>query len=334
MSLPANLADPAFFPHRFIEDSDALLFLNIDRELHRQCTFITDEYLPKTRAETMMRVADIGDQPFASGPVHFIFHSAYCCSTMLARAFDLPGQSMGLKEPQILNDFLGWMRRGATQATVLPRLRLALELLARPHGDGECVVIKPSNLINPLSLMLLSLRPQSQAILLYAPLEIYLRSIAKKQMWGRLWVRELLAGRIIDQTVVGGLSTQELLGQTDLQVAALGWLSDLRLFQELQRRFGHDRILAMDSESLLADKASAMQRSLTHFGLTADPAAVNAIINGPAFLTNSKDGAAFSVDERRREYDRSFDAHGEEITMVIGWAKAMADHVGMSLHLQ
>ena len=44
--------------------------------------------------------------------MHFIFHSAFCCSTVLARAFDIPGIAMGLKEPPIYNDIVGWRHRG------------------------------------------------------------------------------------------------------------------------------------------------------------------------------------------------------------------------------
>ena len=35
-------------------------------------------------------------------PIHFIFHTGYCCSTLLCRALDVPGVSMALKEPQIM----------------------------------------------------------------------------------------------------------------------------------------------------------------------------------------------------------------------------------------
>jgi hypothetical protein len=333
MDLARQLSNPAFFPHRYVEGQDAILFLPIDRNLHRQCTFATDEYLPKSLQKTMIAVNDLTAIGTTGGPIHFIFHSAYCCSTMLARAFDIPGLSMGLKEPQILNDMLGWMRRGASQQTVLPRLQMALNLLSRPYGESEAVIVKPSNLINPLSMMMLSLRPESRAILLYAPLDDYLRSIAKKQMWGRLWVRELLNGRIVDQTVVGGLSTPELMGLTDLQVAALGWLSDLRLFQELQRRFDKDRIMAIDSRTLLDDKINALQRSMDHFRLPRNPEAIAAIIDGPAFLNDSKDGSAFSMQTRNREYERAFETHGDEITMVMAWTKAMAEHVGIAMAL-
>jgi hypothetical protein len=53
-----------------------------------------------------------------TAPLHFVFHTAFCCSTLLARALDVPGSSMGLKEPSVLVDFASvWLQRRQTQAT-------------------------------------------------------------------------------------------------------------------------------------------------------------------------------------------------------------------------
>ena len=54
-------------------------------------------------------------------PIHFIFHSAFCASTMLVRALDVPGSAMGISEPVILNDMVGWRRRGAEISNAWPR---------------------------------------------------------------------------------------------------------------------------------------------------------------------------------------------------------------------
>jgi hypothetical protein len=110
---------------------------------------------------------------------------------------------MGLKEPVLLNDLVGWQLRGSTAAQIAPVLDDGLALLARPFAAGEAVVIKPSNLLNGMAPAMLTMRPQSRALLLYAPLRTYLGSVAKKGMTGRLWARDLLVKGGIAVTPMG-----------------------------------------------------------------------------------------------------------------------------------
>ena len=61
-----------------------------------------------------------GTEAPAVPPPQYIFHSAFAASTLLARALDVPGVAMGLKEPAILNELAEAMRSNA-----LPRDALA-----------------------------------------------------------------------------------------------------------------------------------------------------------------------------------------------------------------
>jgi hypothetical protein len=327
------LNDAENWPHRFYETSRQIGFIQVPRDLHRQCTFITDEYLPAALpAQAVLH--DAGRAGEASDPAtaHFVFHSAYCCSTMVARALDIPGVAMGLKEPQVLNDVLGWRRRGASEEEVRAALDTALRLLARPFGAGEVNVIKPSNIFNPLAEHALSLVPGSKAVLLYAPIESYLQSIAKKGLWGRRWVRQVLIGTIGDGMLLSGFEDQNLLELTDLQVAALGWLSQHALFRRLSQQLGADRIMLQDSASLLADSGSTMQRIYDHFGLQPDERQFGAVMTGPAFTTHSKDASkAFGAEDRAAEQADMAKLHGEEIALVAQWTEAVAQSQGLTL---
>ena len=169
--LSSVIGDGRWLAHRYDEAADAIQFRRLARDDHRRATFLTDAEIgdaPLTvapRSECLAQVAAI-----APPTPRFIFHSAYCCSTMLARAFDLPGAAMGLKEPQILNDAIGLRLRDGDPRQVAAALDAGLHLLARPLGAGEVNVIKPSNIVNPLIPAILALRPDARALLLHAPL--------------------------------------------------------------------------------------------------------------------------------------------------------------------
>ena len=249
---PASIArDPAWLAHRYDPGHDAVHFVHVPRAVHRAATFLTDEYLPAGPPPVIVRRGDAMAALPPPGPLHFILHSAFCLSTVLARAFDIPGVAMGLKEPLILNDLCGWRIRGAERNRLAAVLGDTLTLLARPFGAGEAVIVKPTNLFNGLATVSLAMRPGARALLLHAPLETYLRSVAKKGMTGRLWVRDLMVKQLQEGLIDLGFEDADYLGMTDLQAAAVGWLAQHALFAALIARFP-DRVRSLDSETLLA----------------------------------------------------------------------------------
>ncbi len=324
------VGDPLWFADRYDPGHDAFHFRRLTREVHRAATFLTDDFLPKVEAPLVIRRRDAVAAGAAQAPMHFIFHSAFCCSTVLARAFDAPGAAMGLKEPLLFNDLVGWSHRGGSPREIAPVLDAGLALLARPFGPGEAVIVKPSNLANGLAPAMLTMRPGARALLLHAPLAVYLGSIARKGMEGRLWVRDLLVKQLREGLQGFGYKGEDYLGMTDLQVAALGWLAQQALFTRMIAEFGSDRLRTIDSESLMADPQRSMAALARFLGVTIDVAAV---VAGPAFTTHSKLGSDFGTAARSAEIRATADAHADEIANVGAWAEQVAATAGIALTL-
>lgn len=330
MNSASILADPAWLPHRYDEANDAFRFVYVPRGDHRDVTFLTDEYLANTGEYREIALADIDRAILPRGAIHFVFHSAYCCSTLVARMFDREGRSMGLKEPQVLNDLVGWRQRGAEPQKLAAVLDLALALLGRPFAQGEAVVVKPSNIVNGLAPAMLGLRPGAHALTLYAPIEDFLSSIAVKGLWGRQWVRKALISQARDQTLSHRFTTEELLELTDLQAAGLGWLSHHAGFARMRDRFGAQRVAICDSVTLLRDPAATVAAFYGHFGMEIAPAEAAAIAKGEAFTRNSKDRSDYSAERRRERLDTTLASNREEIEMVAAWVGALAEEAGIA----
>ena len=330
VNLQQMLADGRWLAHRYDDTRDHYQMRFLDREAHDVATFITDDYLgvadDMVTLDRRQAAAAVHDHT----PLHFIVHSAFCASTMLARGFNLPGISMGLKEPVLLNDIVGYRRRGAAPAAVAERLDHAMQMLARPFGTGEVTVVKPSNVFNALVPLALPMRAQSKAVLLYAPLRVFLVSVARKGLWCRLWCRELLEGLITDGIVDLGFEPRDYFRQSDLQVAATGWLAQHRLFHDIAARFGPDRIATLDSEALTGRPQAMVAASASHFGIDIPKALLG---NHPAFATHSKFGGSFDSSDRQAEHAAGAAAHEEEIETVLVWAEAVADAAGIELTL-
>ncbi|MBA3675852.1 MAG: hypothetical protein H0W74_00390 [Sphingosinicella sp.] len=326
-------ADPLWLPHRYDEAADAVHFIHLEREEHRAAIFLTDEYIHADVERVIMARAEAVASAGPPTPLHFIFHSAYCCSTLLARALDVEGVAMGLKEPVILNDMVGWMKRGAAPHQLKAVLDNVLTLLAQPFLPGEAVVVKPSNILNSFAEGMLDMRPQSRALLLHAPLPVYLRSVAKKGLWGRLWVRELFIILLEQRLVDLGLEDKNYLDLTDLQIAAAGWLAQQALFARLVERFGAERIRTLDSGTLMERPAQVIAGLSELFGLGLDEAAASALVTGPAFTRHSKFDTDFTSKDRAAEQRDAAATHGDEIEKVSAWAEAVAAAAGIRTDL-
>lgn len=325
------IADPEWLAHRYDEGHDAFQYRRVTRERHAEVPFAIDDYLGQEPKPVVIRREDAARLLGEQAPIHFIFHSAFCASTMLVRALDVPGSAMGISEPVILNDMAGWRKRGAEVPKHAKVMDDALGQLSRPWGDGEAVVVKPSNIFNGLAMGALALRPQARALLLHAPLEEFLLSVARKGMWCRLWVRELLEGLLQEGMVDLGFEPRDYLRQTDLQVAGVGWLAQQMQFHRMAKQFGPGRIASLDSETLTSDPASSVAKAAGHFGLSSRDAADYA--EHPAILRNSKSGAAFERGERQMDQVRAREVHGEEIEKVTEWIRVVGERCGVSLDL-
>lgn len=322
------VADAEWLAHRYDRTADTIHFVQVPRARHRAISFLTDDNIGKAPVKILSRGAALNNAP--SGTPHFIFHSGFCGSTMLARAMDHEGIAMGLSEPVLLNDIVGFRRRGAFQPPEVARaLGDALTLLARPFSAGEPVIIKPSNVLNTLAGAMLAIRPESKALFLYAPLPVFLTSVARKGMWCRLWARELLEGLLQERAVNLGFQSSDYFRLTDLQVAAIGWLTQHSMFQALAQRIDASRLRTLDSETLMDDQGAAVSALAAHFGFTPDEAGL--LANNKALTRHSKTGSVFTPGARRAEQEQARAAYGDEIEKVAAWAEAVAKNAGVSM---
>lgn len=324
--LTALIRSPEWLAHRYDEQHDAFHFRAITRDVHASVPFLSDQHLGTAEPLAVSRddvEAALVDMPRT--PLHFLFHSAYCASTMLVRLFDQPGCTMGLSEPQLLNDMTGWRRRGAAVADHAKVMNAALDLLARPFPGDAATIVKPSNVFAALAPAVLALRPEARAVLLFAPLKDFLLSVARKGLWCRLWCRELLEGYLQDGMVQLGFEPRDYFRQSDLQVAAVGWLAQQAAFARLAQRLG-PRIATLDSATLTRDPVAAAAAAARHYGLG------NMRFAGhPALGRDSKTGAAFGTGQRDADLAAAEAAYGDEIAQVLGWAEAVAATAGVKL---
>lgn len=321
---------PEWLAHRYDEATDQIRFVDHDRAARGAVPFLTDDHLPSRDYRALSRR---DAQAFGPGaPIHFIFHSGFCCSTLLAACLDLPGLASGFSEPMILNDISGWRRRGGNPDAIWPVLADALRLLARPFPGDQAAIVKPSNVVNGLAGAMLAIQPQAHAVVMHAPLPDFLISIAKKGLDGRRWVRELFVKLRAEGRVQHlGFNDLDFLGQTDLQIAAMAWLAQQSLFAELIAR-SNGRVRSLDSAAFMAAPEAAVRQVAEHFRLALSKDQLSAIASG-ALARDSKNGRRFTAADRKAEYAQMHSLYGDEIDKVAIWTAQVAASQGLALDL-
>jgi hypothetical protein len=328
------VVDPDWIPHTFDVAGANLTFVHVPKAARAELMFLSDEHFAgkfaKAEFPAAAVAAEIGNTPRA--PIHFIFHTSFCCSTLLANALDVPGATTVLKEPDVLINLANRLIRSDDQAN-RQRLELVLRLLERPSGPGETVIVKPTNFANRLLENILAQRPQTKAVLLYSDVETFLRSLLKRGMFGRIFGRRLFTQLRGWSPIDFGYGPEELLQLTDVQATALAWLMQMHHFDAMARAF-RDRVMIIDSPTLLAGPAAAVRKAQALFGLGLDQGQVEAIASGPAFSRHSKfSDRDYDAETREKEHKAATEAHAEELQMVVQWIEAVAAQVGAPLSL-
>lgn len=325
------IADACWFAHRYDARRDEILFVRLPQEFHRTSGFLKNleigadtlqQRLPRAVLKEALRDRE-------GKPAHFIFHSGLTCSTLLARALGRSGIATAFNEPPILTDVVahGLTGNGIANRDVLD---VCIALLGRRFAVGEPIIVKVGSVANGLAPAIMARHPATRALALHAPLPVFLASIARRGLWGRLWGRKLFLGLRNAKLVELGFDDADFFQHTDLQIAADAWLAVHAILAEVTRRYGPARLAAIDSERLSGSFADATAAIAAHFGLRLDPAEVR---SDTLLGQHSKTGKAFDLTRRSSELDAALRTHGDEIGTVASWIADVAGTIGVPLEL-
>lgn len=324
--------DPRWLPHTFDAAGSSLTSVFVKREDHGELMFLSDEHFKDQFRKVTFPASEIAARVGEAkrAPIHFIFHTSFCCSTLMLRALDIPGRTFGLQEPDVLINLANRFIRSDDPSN-RERLRLVLRLLERPFEPGESMIVKPTNFANRLAMPVLEVNPESRAVLLYSDVRTLLRSILKRGMWGRIWGRRLFQSTSLWTSLNFGFTPEETFVLTDLQALGLGWLMQMHQFGELAGRMG-ERVTIVDSADFLADPARTLLRISRLFELGLDQSLIDDIANGPTFARHSKfSERGYGQAQRTADLSAAEAAHHDELEMVVKWVETVAAHMKVDL---
>lgn len=336
----AIVADPSWLPYKVLDDSRRLELVHLSREQLRDLFFLDKRSHPDRwnkitadapRVEMVVAAMAKSAGTRAFGECHYIFHSAFCCSTLMSRALDVQGVACVLREPRPLHEIVAKMTGPQLTDQEMTALDLILNLMQRPRLLGEKTIVKPANLANPLIDHILRVQPKARALFMYCSLPAFLLAIARRRRWS--WSRNL-AAFYRKHLEFETKQTQDLLLLTDLQMAAFLWLQYQAQFARLVRELPASRVATLRADVFVAQPAEALAAAARLFELGLSEGEASAIAEGPLFQGHSKSsGASFDESAQKRNDALLKLAFGPEIEHAIQWAERVAAEAGIPLQL-
>lgn len=319
--------DPRWLPHAVDMQGKRMQFVRITREVLSQPPFLADFKPAGAEGTAWLSFDQVRAMQPEAGPLHFIFHSAFCRSTLLVRALEIEGVSAGLAEPGII------ARLAEAGDGAASLMKPVCDLLSRPWGEGEAVFVKPTNHANMLIPTLLQARPDARAVLMTNSLAPFLRSVAKRGLMGRRWGRQLYLEMMGYATLDLGMDAREQFSMTDLQAATVGWFLSQRLFASLLQGSHGERLRVLDGDRFDLDRADTLMAVYDLAGMDVEPETIEAVVDGPRFRSHAKLGGDFSKDRGDISESATSPVVEEEIAQMQQWIGAVAQQAGLKVPL-
>ncbi|KWV95453.1 hypothetical protein [Erythrobacter sp. AP23] len=311
-------SDPEWIPHGLDLQKQVVEFVKVPRETFCAPGFLFDYEPPDPTGRQWIPFDQIANLAVDTSPVHFIFHTAFCRSTLLARALNIPGTSIGMSEPGIIAAL------ASAGPRVDPLVAPLVRLLGRKREGVGAVFVKPTNHANRLIGSLLKALPEARAILMSNSVSPFLQSVRKRGLMGHRWARRLYLELQRYAGLNLGMSAEEQFSMTDLQAGGVAWLLSQNLFTILASSEFGERVRTLDGDFFNENRGETIQAALGFAGIEWDQHTQGELEDHDAFADHAKLGGPVI----QTEADRST---MDEIGQVEEWLALIANQIGIEI---
>jgi hypothetical protein len=311
-------------PRHYIADyevaTDAFLAVDVDEALLARAPFLDRRLEVDWNGAIRVNAATVPAPQVA--PPAFVFHTAFCCSTLLARALDAPPRVVALKEPLALMSLSQASLDDAFARERLDdRLHRALALLARPWSDGGRVLVKPTNLVNRLLPRILAVAPTARAVLLHSSLREFLVSCCKKLPQAETRIRWMANHLLPGSPLARTLGVDPAQPFNFVEACVLTWYAQMELFGMALARDGGQRLASLDMDALLAEPARTVAAAARWLGLDAALDGVDERVAREFSRHAKATDEPFDPAARASEKARVLARWGDLIDQAEAWAR-------------
>ena len=235
----------------------------------------------------------------------YIFHTAFCGSTIMSKALSVIYDSLPLREPEVLGALMVY-----TQAEAVKReqaqdwYQRVLSLLARRYEPEQIGVVKANDNANALMVPLLDWRNDIPVLFMYPPVREFLVGCLKADN-RRQWIQERYHFAMRTARNVLDLPQDFALEEGEYgKMAALYWSYNIALYYQAWE-LSNGGIKSLDFNLMLADPLASVKACADYFKLKQVPGIVPESEIRILFSVYSKDGAqSYGPNQRGNEIDK------------------------------
>jgi hypothetical protein len=330
-SAPDISRSPDFYPAKMDFDLGTISFLPMSRATYKSSSFLDGRTQPASTERYDIPAADLllaaAELPPAPNRVHYIFHAAFCCSTLLARYLELVPPCFVLKEPLFLTQMAVVRPRAIAAhndgtldpADWTPLFDLCARLLGRGYAPEDIVAIKVNDICNSLGELLLARDTSSKAVFVTIGLKDFLLVLLKSPD-RRQWLRGRLLKARKDAAIIPELAGFDPAQMTDSEGGAYLWSLNEALHARLCSK-AQSRMLTLPGEEISDAPAAAVLAVAKHFGLPVSHGLPKNIFCDATVARHAKDPSrAYDARSRHKELKTLQKQIGAEADQGVEWA--------------
>lgn len=317
-AMPPDFADPRWFAVDLDVPERAFRFLPIDEDVLERSVFIDNRIAAPLNVARPVPVEALSALPLPAAPPAYLFHTAFCGSSLLARALHLPGHGVALREPLLLRRLADAQ---VTGRVIHDLMEPAWRLLARPWTPGGRVLVKPTNMALDLAGGLLERAPSARAVVLYSGLEDFLISNLKKSPETQakipgLALRLARAAGLDMRLGIAGEPAFDL-----ITAVVVMWAAEIEILGHLLATPLAARVRVLTMDRLLADLPATTAACAAWYGFDWPATALAARVAVVGAEHAKEPGMAYGPAQRAAEAERVRARHGEAVRAALAWAE-------------
>ena len=323
MIMTSQASESIFFPYSYSDTFADIEFVSMSRPAFLRSAFL-DHRISRDNPNTRtLSVADLlqsygtVSETARQNSIHFVFHTAFCCSTLFARFCEFSASVLVLKEPWLLTQ-MQWLRIGVDlpSRSYPSFLALTLSLLTRTYAAQDHVIIKASDICMPLGHDIVALYPKASYSVVYSDLATFMSQILKstdRRQWIVNRARALkMSGRKYPHSDTLPYDESDI-----FTAAAFVWATYMLTIERLNRTIPASQLDIFKDTEVAEASDETLSRISSNVGLQMSSGDFR--YQRDALKYHAKSNLEYRSSSRHAELDRLKRIYESEIELGVRW---------------